>query len=612
LAHRYSPVVRLVRQDEPCHHGEPFQPTDVNLVLGNPDVALRGPWDRTNIIKVAPTATDVSGGLIDYHLDFPGNAVTPGCTYDAWSHRLNEGSPPRTYAHVATDPAYPTQIALQYWFFYVFNDFNDKHEGDWEMIQLDFDAPSAREALNMKPALVGYSQHEGAESAHWGDSKLQIVDGTHPVVYAALGSHANYYTSALHLGRSAAEGLGCDDTSRPSRELQPQVSVVPTQTAVYLRSYPWLGFEGRWGEQREGFYNGPTGPETKLQWTQPITWAHDEWRDKSFTVPAGSSVGSTATGFFCGAVAASSTLLTALVGNPSPVLIALAAILGVFLWLASRTRWQPSAPLRLARRRSWGAIVTAARRMYFGHLRLFVGIGLLFFPLGALISVLQYLLFRIGGLNGLVASAGSTNAVVDFLAILLGVIITVFGLAVIESATAIAMVEIDSGRQVGAMNAYRKTLPKLGSLLGTVLIVALALTIVSFTAIGVLLAVLLVVRWSFLSQVLVLEDTSGLAGLRHSARLVRESWWRVASMILFITVIALLLGPLVGTVLLFISSASFNFINLVSGLIYALVLPYAAIATTYMYFDLRVAQQQEAATTEKGDVLPEDVSLATP
>jgi hypothetical protein len=607
LAHRYSPVVRLVRQDEPCHHGEPFQPTDVNLVLGNPDVALRGPWDRTNIIKVAPSATDLAGRLFDYHLDFPGHAVTPGCVYDEWSHRLNKGSPPRTYARVVTDPAYPTQIALQYW---VFNDFNDKHEGDWEMIQLNFDAPTARRALDMKPALVGFSQHEGAETAHWGDSKLQIVDGTHPVVYPALGSHANYYTSALHLGRSAAEGLGCDDTSGPSRELHPEVSVVPTQTPAYLRSYPWLGFEGHWGEEREGFYNGPTGPAAKLQWAEPITWANDEWRDKSFTVPAGTSVGSTATGFFCGAVAGASTLLTALVGNPSPVLIALAAILGVVLWLASRTRWQPSAPLRLARRRSWGSIVTAARRMYFGHLRLFVGIGLLFFPLGVLITVLQYLLFRVGGLNGLVASAGSTNAVVDFLAILLGIVFTVFGLAVIQSATAIAMVEIDRGRDVKARNAYRQTLPKLGSLLGTVLIVALALTIVSFTAIGVLLAAFLIVRWSFLAQVLVLEDTSGATGLHHSAQLVRGSWWRVASMILFITVVALLLGPLFGTVLLFISSASFNFINLVSGLIYALVLPYAAIATTYLYFDLRVAKQQEAETAEQGDVLPEEAPAA--
>ncbi len=611
LAERYAPVIRLVRQDEPCHHGEPFQPTDVNLVLANPDVVLRGPWDRTNVIKVAPTASDLGGGLFDYHLDFPGNAVTPGCSYDEWSHRLNEGSSPRTYARVAIDPAFPHQVALQYWFFYVFNDFNDKHEGDWEMIQLNFHASTPGEALRKKPELVGYSQHEGAESAQWGASKLELV-GTHPVVYPALGSHANYYSSALHLGRSAAEGLGCDETTGPSLQLRPELSIVPASKVGYLRAYPWLGFEGQWGEQHEGFYNGPTGPATKLQWLQPITWANDEWRTKSFTVPAGTSVGSTATGFFCGAVAGGSTLLTSLVGNPSPVLIALAVILAFILWLGSRTSWQPSAPLRLSRRRPWGAIVNAARRMYFGHLRLFLGIGVLFFPLGALIGGLQYLLFRAGGLNALVDSAGSTNAVVTLLAVALGLVVTVFGLAVIQSVTAIALIEIDAGRSLTAWGAYRRVLPKLAPLLGTVFIVAVGLAIVSFTAIGTLLTVWLIVRWSFLGQVLVVEDTSGIRGLHRSALLVRQNWWRVASMILFVTVIALLLGPLVGTLLLFVTSASFNFINVVSSLIYVIVLPYTALATTYLYFDLRVGERREPSVQEVGGVLPEEAAVLAP
>src|SRR6185437_2782797 len=99
-----------------------------------------------------------------------------------------------------------------------------KHEGDWEMIQLDFDAGSAGAALAAHPYEVGYSQHTGAERATWGDAKLQLVDGTHPLVYSALGSHANYFGSALHLGRSAAQGVGCDDTIGPFREVHPVVA----------------------------------------------------------------------------------------------------------------------------------------------------------------------------------------------------------------------------------------------------------------------------------------------------------------------------------------------------------------------------------------------------
>jgi hypothetical protein len=574
LAERYVPVVRLVNQEEPCGHGEAYQPTDVKLVLGNPDVAVRGPWDRTNIIKVGPTAADLARGLFDYHLDFPSSAISPGCVYDEWSHRINKGSAPRAYARLVTDSTYPGQLALQYWFFYVFNDFNDKHEGDWEMVQLNFDAHTA----------------------------------THPVVYPALGSHANYFTSALHLGRSAAQGVGCDDTSGPSFELRPQVSVVPTEKAAYLRSYPWLGYEGHWGEEHEGFYNGPTGPNTKLQWTEPIVWSTGEWRDKSFTVPVGTSFGTTATGFFCGAVATGSSILTSIVGDPSPLLIALAVLLGLTLWLTSRTNWQPSAPLRLKRRRAWGAITNAARRMYFGHMRLFLAIGLLFLPLGALITGLQYILFRLSGLNGLVDSAGSTNAVVAFLALALGVAITVFGLAILNGVTAVAMVDIDAGREAGALAAYKKVLPKIGPILGVGLIVAVIIALLCSTFIGVLLAVWLVVRWAFFAQVIVLEDVSPVGALHRSARLARGDWWRVASMLLFVTTIALLLGPLIGTLLLFVTSASFDFVNLISSVVYAVVLPYAAIASTYLYFDLRVAKQQ-AETDEADDVLPAEETL---
>ena len=80
------------------------------------------------------------------------------------------------------------------------------------MIQLLFDAPTASEALQRPPVEVGYSQHEGAERAGWEDDKLERVDGTHPVVHVAAGSHANFFGEALYLGSSAAEGVGCDDT----------------------------------------------------------------------------------------------------------------------------------------------------------------------------------------------------------------------------------------------------------------------------------------------------------------------------------------------------------------------------------------------------------------
>jgi hypothetical protein len=117
LAKRFAPDVRLVEQTEECGHGEPYMPTNVDVLFGEPTVALRGPWNRTDLVKIAPTARDLVG-LFEYHLDFPGNPLEPGCDYERWARRLTKGTSPTVYAHVASERDRRGHIALQYWFFY--------------------------------------------------------------------------------------------------------------------------------------------------------------------------------------------------------------------------------------------------------------------------------------------------------------------------------------------------------------------------------------------------------------------------------------------------------------------------------------------------------------
>src|SRR6185312_3786209 len=59
LGERFAPVVRLVEQAEECGPGEPFQPTDVDVLFDEPSVALRGPWNPTDLIKIGPSAEDL-------------------------------------------------------------------------------------------------------------------------------------------------------------------------------------------------------------------------------------------------------------------------------------------------------------------------------------------------------------------------------------------------------------------------------------------------------------------------------------------------------------------------------------------------------------------------
>jgi hypothetical protein len=602
LVERYAPVVRVVAQDEPCGRGEPFEPIDVQLVLDNDDVALRGPWSNANLAEIGPSADDLRGRY-EYHLDFPGDPLDPGCSYEMWAKRIMRGSPPTVYGRVVTERGKPGKLAVQYWFFYVFNDFNNKHEGDWEMIQLDFDAKDTAAALQRRPEEVGYSQHEGAERAEWGDSKLQLV-GTHPVVYPAAGSHANYFGTALYLGRSSAQGVGCDDTEGPSRQLHDQVAFVPTAPSAYVAEYPWLDYGGRWGELQPAFYNGPTGPNLKRQWTEPISWAEDSWRDDAFAVPSGSALGPTATGFFCGAVAAGSNLLTRAARDPLPVLLVLGGLVVLLLWALSRTDWEPSTPLRMHRRRKWGQILSASAHLFGSRFVVFAGIGLVFVAFAALESLVQVLLFRVATLEPLTDSAGEANAFVAGLAVALGLPFTIVALTVVQAAVAATMCEIDQNRPAGTRDALARAWARIGALLWTLVKVAVAFVVLDLTVVGIPLAVWLLVRWSLFSQVIVLEDQPARGALRRSAALVRGHWLRAASISVVSAGIGLLVGPLVGVLLLFVTSASFNVVNLVAAVIYGVTMPFVAIATTYLYYDLLVRDRLEAREIGAADVLP--------
>ena len=183
-----------------------------------PSSTAQGGYRR---LRRAPTAADLASGPSEHYVDLPGHPVTGRCSYQHWFKRIGAAAPNAVYAHVVTEPGHPGRLALQYWLYYVFNDYNDKHESDWEQIQLHFDADTVGEALRRSPVEVLYSQHEGAERAAWQDDKLEKVGGTHVVTYPGAGSHANYYRNALWLGRSADEGLGCDDSTAPSTRVTP-------------------------------------------------------------------------------------------------------------------------------------------------------------------------------------------------------------------------------------------------------------------------------------------------------------------------------------------------------------------------------------------------------
>ena len=607
LAERYAPVVRLVEQKEECGPGEPYRPMDVNALFGAPTVALRGPWNPSDLVKIGPTAKDLSKGLYEYHLDFPGNALEPGCTYEQWARRITKGHEPTVYSHVVGDPTHPGKLALQYWLFYAYNDWNNLHEGDWEMIQLDFDANDAHQALSKQPSSVGYSQHEGAEKAVWGDDKLKLVDGTHPVVYPAAGSHANFFDEGLFLGRSAEQGVGCDNTTGPHIDLRPAVATIPGDPARALADFPWIGFQGRWGELQPAFFNGPTGPNLKSQWTEPIEWSQG-WRDQSFTVPTGSAFGTSATDFFCHAIGSGSRALIRLVNRPLEFTLVLAALALLLIFVLSRTSWRPTAPLHLPRRRAWGQTLAASARMYVAKLPLVIGIGVLFIPISLLVTLLQAVILRGTSVLGVETGAGS-GGILAFLALACGTALTLLGLGFVQAATAQALVEIDQGRAISPLGAYKRARDSIRPLLGALLIAVVVVSLLASSLYLIPVAAWLSARWALIAPAIELEDLSAIQGLRRSARLVRGKWLKVATLLVVGGLLALVAGPLLGALLIVVTDAPFWLVNVVAGVVYVLAMPLVAVTTAYVYFDRRVDEELEGES--KPDVLPAEIGLSS-
>jgi hypothetical protein len=95
-------------------------------------------------------------------------------------------------------------IALQYWFFYPFNNWRsgfvgvNDHEADWEMIYVYLSESADGE---VRPEWVAYASHDFSGDdlrRRWDDPELAKV-GEHPIIFSGAGSHASYYQPGEYL-----------------------------------------------------------------------------------------------------------------------------------------------------------------------------------------------------------------------------------------------------------------------------------------------------------------------------------------------------------------------------------------------------------------------------
>lgn len=596
LAAAYVPVMYVREQSGECDRdGEAYVPMDVDFLFDNAEIELRRNVQGRPVEIAGPTASDVFGKDRDYYLDFPGNPRKPGCTYERDFRRFAGDAPAVTYAHVQAEDGVPGRLALQYWFFYYYNDWNNLHEGDWEMIQVSFDANSTEEALQEDPVRVAYAQHGGGEIADWDDRKLQKEDGR-PVVYPAAGSHATYYENGVYLGiAQGGTGFGCDDASDPHRRVDLEVRLLPDEV-IARDEYAWLDFGGRWGEEAGHEYSGPTGPKQKSKWLEPFDW-EDNLRDVSEKLPEGETLGFDPLKPICVIIGAGSVLLNAFIQQPFAVGGGAATVfligLGVLMAGVPRRIFglpagyeAPPEQLRgseiaIRRSRDLGQIGRATAVIYFRHLILFLALGAVFIGLG-LIATSFDAPFEISDYVDsplaeplLTLTVGSLEAVVAFL--------------IVEAAITAALGELQAGGRPSFRSAYRVVWGRLVSLVGARLRATAHVLLLLVSVVGSPWAVHRSVAWFFTEQMVILEGRAAKPALAASADLTRGSWGRTLGMILAAAAIVVVPGPLIGIGFLLAADPPVSdTVYAVNAVLYStLLLPIVAIAKVLLYYDLK-------------------------
>jgi hypothetical protein len=597
LAEKFAPVMALKAQEAACDpDGEPYAPTSVEIVLDNPEILLRQVGTANPVVMRAPGAADLFGLGEGMFLDFPGSALEPACIYEKDFDRFSDGLPVVVYAHVAQQEDHPDLLAVQYWFYWYYNDWNNKHESDWEFISLLFEASSIDDALATEPISVGYAQHEGGERADWDSSKLERA-GSHPVVYSSAGSHASYFGSALYLGRSGSEGFGCDNTDGPTNRFDPAVVVLPDRVDDPADELAWLAYEGRWGERQNGPFNGPTGPTAKDRWLNPVDW-HDELRSSSVVVPGGDAGGLGVISVFCDAVEwGSGTLIQA---TTSPLRLGISALLIILVarWLVRRTDWSRVAGTPLRRRRRAGQIIRTAASAYGSAPVALLTFGLVYVPTAFVAGLVAGLFGVTPFVGDLLDLAGGNEGVSVLVALLAGSFATLAAYVAVNAMVSVYTDEIGSDSARSPVDVAKLTWERNGDVASGLVRAFAIVFVLLVSVVGIPWGIRQLVRYQLFPQCVMLEGLGGKEGLARSSELVEGRWWHTGVMIALFNALLVAAATVFGLLLLVaVTGLPLWLFSMLTTLIYALLTPLTAVAQTLLYGDA-VAENQEQEAPE--------------
>jgi hypothetical protein len=340
LAKRYKPFLVLypeinaATRDDARNKGwresgkppltEDYHPRDVRFVLDHAWIRRRSQHNRELLIDQMDRSR--SAERIKYHQ----GVLKPDQAWRDYRDIVNKQGAHQgedyghcAYAHFVygdQGSRYAGLTAIQYWFFYYYNDWKASHAGDWEHIVVILKDAPAGQGPEPEPYACAYSAHHGGYRLGWKnvervDDEGNIVsgdgsgEGTHPVVYVANGSHANYFfgpsryvTTTEVLGQRVTSeqmpfsGGFIDFTESFERGIRvfPEVEVVPSPVnGAWEEEWRWLNFHGKWGSNgtpqwryfwellrgRRAIGDAPGSLTVRENWTNPFVWVDNDCID---------------------------------------------------------------------------------------------------------------------------------------------------------------------------------------------------------------------------------------------------------------------------------------------------------------------------------------------
>ena len=148
LADQYAPELRLSA-------GERYRPLRLEDFLSRTTLRSGSP-PNGGALDPAPTLFTLPSAAAPTYLDIRGAQPSfQAGRYPGIERELELARPkPTVYYHLAYQPA-AQRVAIEYWFLYLYNDFYDKHEADWEGLTVFLD--------HGVPLGATYSQHQATE-----------------------------------------------------------------------------------------------------------------------------------------------------------------------------------------------------------------------------------------------------------------------------------------------------------------------------------------------------------------------------------------------------------------------------------------------------------------